>query len=145
VKKAKSPKVLFNASVILAALHSPRGGSGLLLKWAKQGKLEAFASEVILDETIRNLSKLKVTKKVFKKNLKGVFTDILPPPDKKNVYKYRKDIKDIGDAHLFATADEVKADFLVSLDKKHVLSLKNRFKKPKIVNPEELIMILRKN
>ncbi len=142
--KIKSPKVLFNASVILAGLHSPKGGSGALLAWAKKGKIQAFTSEIVIDETIRNLTKIKVSKKLFNKKLKGMFKDISPPPDKKSVDRFRKVVVDIGDAHLFASAKESRVEYLVSLDKKHVLSLKKKFRKPKIIDPGELIEILKR-
>jgi len=51
VVKAKfSPTVLFNASVVLAGLKSPQGGSGELLLWSKQKKIQGLISEAILDE-----------------------------------------------------------------------------------------------
>jgi predicted nucleic acid-binding protein len=38
-----------------------------------------------------------------------------------------------------ASAKESRADFLVSLDKKHLLALNKKFKKPQIVSSKDLI------
>ena len=143
-KVKKAPKVFFNASVILAGLHSPKGGSGALLDWSKKGQVQAFTSEIVIDETIRNLTKIKVSKKIFKERLKGVFKGIAAPSSKRGAGRFSKIVVDMGDAHLFRSAKKLKVEYLVSLDKKHVLSLKSKFKKPKIINPGELIEILKK-
>jgi putative PIN family toxin of toxin-antitoxin system len=132
-KKLKSlkPNVLFNASVIIAGCFSPNGGSGKLLSWAKAGKINGLISETILDEARRHLGKYE-----------PIFSVVAPAPSKINVEKYQEVVVDPEDAHLLATAQETNADFLVSLDKKHVLSLQGQIKKPKIVSPKELIAAL---
>ena len=60
MKKVNSlkPKVFFNASVILAGLRSPGGGSGKIIGWVKNGKIDGVISEVIVDEVIRRCSKI---------------------------------------------------------------------------------------
>ncbi|MFV1917356.1 MAG: hypothetical protein ACC618_02680 [Patescibacteria group bacterium] len=73
-----------------------------------------------------------------------MFKDISAPPSKRSVDRFSKVVVDTGDARLFATGKELKVDYLVSLDKKHVLSLKSKLKKLKIVNTGELIEILKK-
>lgn len=44
-----------------------------------------------------------------------------------------------GDSHVLASALELDVDYLVSLDKKHILALKGKIKKFAIVSPKELI------
>ena len=56
--------------------------------------------------------------------------------------KFKKIVQDVGDIHLFTSAKDLKVDYLVSLDKKHVLSLKNKVKIFKVVSPGELIHLL---
>lgn len=46
---------------------------------------------------------------------------------------------DQGDSHVLASALELDVDYLVSLDKKHILALKNKIKKFAIASPKELI------
>ena len=124
-------KVLFNASVIIAGHFSPDGGSGKLLSWVKSEKITGVIRETILDETKRHLEKYE-----------PIFREIAPAPNKTSVEKYQKIVVDPGDAHLFATAQETGTNYLVSLDKKHVLSLQGKVKKPKLVSPKELIELL---
>ncbi len=137
-KRAKNlkPKVFFNASVILAGLKSPQGGSGKLIYWAKKGKIRAMISEIVADEVQRHLNKLAIKKEKFLKTL--IYFEILPAPTKL-APKYLNIVKDVGDAHLFTSAQQAGCDYLVSLDKKHVLSLKSKIKKFVIASPAELI------
>ena len=140
-KKAKDlkRKVFFNASVILAGLKSPQGGSAKILSWAKQGGFLAFISEIIVDEVERNLKKLELKKEDFEK-LKDGFI-ILPSPTLLPE-KYQKLVKDEGDLHLFTSAKLAGADYLVSLDQKHILSLATKVTEFKIVSPAQLIEVL---
>ncbi len=131
-------KVFFNASVILAGLRSPSGGSAKLLDWVKKGKVEGFISEVVLDEVLKHVVKVGLTEKLVMEKLKVVAMKIAPAPEKVG-NKYFGMVKDLGDIHLFVSAEFLKVDYLVSLDKKHVLSLVGKIKKFGIVSPGELI------
>jgi len=141
VKNLKK-KVFFNASVVLAGLHSPSGGSAKVLNWSKKGKIKGIISEVVLDEIRRHADKINLTPKTLEKKI-GEFVVILPAPPE-NI-KYRRIVKDFGDIHLFSSSEEIKVDYLVSLDKKHVLSLVKKIKKFKILSPGELIREIGKN
>ena len=134
--KNLKPRVFFDASVILAGLKSPRGGSGKLLSWVKDEKIAGIISEVVLDEVLRHLDKLRLTKKSLVKLLP--YFILLPAPKQLNNYYYRI-CKDIGDVHLFTSAKTSGCNYLVSLDKKHVLILNTQAKGFKIVSPKELI------
>jgi predicted nucleic acid-binding protein len=46
---------------------------------------------------------------------------------------------DHGDAHVLASCQEHKAEFLVTLDQKHLLILQDKIKAFKIVSPKHLI------
>jgi predicted nucleic acid-binding protein len=131
-------KVFFNASVILAGLRSPAGGSGKVLGWVKKGKIEGFISEVVLDEVLKHAGKVGLTEKLVVKKLRVMSMKILPAPERLGS-KYSRMVKDLGDVHLFVSAESLKVDYLVSLDKKHVLSLVGKVKKFMVVSPGELI------
>lgn len=133
------PLVLFNASVILAGLASPKGGSAKLLKLVKNGKLRGVISEIILDEVVRRAAKLGLSESYAEKEAHRIFKKILFPPDLKSVNLFIRIVKDPGDAHVLASATAVNADYLVCLDKKHILTLKNKVKKFHICSPKELI------
>lgn len=139
--KSKIPKVFFNASVILAGLKSPSGGSGKILKWGRQKKIKALASELILDEVLRNMVRVGLPKDQVLKSAKEIFL-IVPAPGASLVKSLHKVSVDVGDSHVLAGSTETKADFLVTLDKKHLLILKDKIKEFKIVSPGELIEFL---
>lgn len=135
------PKVLFNASVVLAGLYSPTGGSAKVLDYVQKGKVVGLISEIIFDEIIRHSGKVGISKKNLSKECIDIFKKIYDSPNQNCIDIYNNTVTDVGDCHLFASAEELGADYLVSLDKKHVLILKKRFKKLKIVSPAELIAL----
>jgi len=138
-QNGSKPKVFFNASVILAGLRSPAGGSGKLLNWSLNQKINGVISEIIVDEAIRHADKIGVKPAHLQLTLKTIFSQIQTAPAKKNVIKFNKIVIDPGDAHILASCYEIKPDFLVTLDKKHLLILQNKIKWMKIVSPGELI------
>ncbi|OGK21386.1 putative toxin-antitoxin system toxin component, PIN family [Candidatus Roizmanbacteria bacterium RIFCSPHIGHO2_02_FULL_37_13b] len=137
MKTTKKINVLFNASVIIASALSKSGGSGLLISFVKQKKIIGLISEIILDEVIRNLQKLYFSNLQIKKTVSHFI--VLPAPHEQLITKYLLQTIDDGDAHVLASAKEGKVDYLVSLDKKHILILKSKIKEFSILNPKELI------
>ena len=133
------PKVLFNASVILAGLKSPAGGSAKLLNFTKSGKITGVISEIILDEVIRNCPKLALNTEKELKKINEIFTAISPAPRESFVNAWKNIVIDYGDAHILASAKELKVDYLVTLDQKHLLSIQRVVKSVKIVSPKDLI------
>lgn len=133
------PTVLFNASVILAGLKSPNGGSGKVLKWCKEGRIAGVASEVIVDEAVKNASRIKFSEEEVYSAINKIFPSICPPPQALIVNHFKNIVADSGDAHVLASTKETKAAFLVTLDKKHLLVLQGTVKGLDIVSPGELI------
>lgn len=137
-KKPKSlkPKVFFNASVILAGLASPTGASAYLLNQAKKGQIKAVISELVWDEVWRHRKKLGLKRGQIE-NLRRFF--LIVPAPAKLAKKYFSVVIDPGDTHLLVSSEELKVDFLVSLDKKHILSLTEEISAFQIVSPAELV------
>ena len=136
-RKTKIPVVFFNASVIIAGLLSSRGGSAKLLSWIKDKKIIGIINETTLDEVLRHQNELNLPE-----NCKSTIEKLLliiPPPDQSAINKYKKLTTDEGDLHILVSSKETNCDFLVSLDKKHILILKNKIKDFSIVNPAEII------
>lgn len=133
--------VFFNASVILAGLRSPRGGSGKVLDWTKRRKIKGYISEAVLDEVLRHVSKVGLQKNDVVRRIKVMLIKIVPAPERVSK-KYMKLVKDYGDIHLFESVESLKVDYLVSLDKRHVLSLARKVKGFKVKSPGELIEAL---
>lgn len=140
--KISKPKVFFNASVILAGLKSPAGGSSKVLGWSKNHKIDGVISEIIADEAARHAARINITPTYIQLTMKGIFSQIQTAPRKENVAKFVKIVIDPGDAHVLASCYKTKANYLVTLDKKHLLILQKKIKWMKIVSPGELIKIL---
>lgn len=52
-------KVFFDASVIIAAIISPKGASFELLKYASKKKIIAITSKTVINEVLANLDKIE--------------------------------------------------------------------------------------
>lgn len=139
MKDKLPPKIFFNASVILAGLRNPNGGSGILLEMVRNKKIAGMVSEIIVDEVIRNLPKIRKNEKIRELSFPKFGFKILPAPQKEEVEKYYSIVTDLGDAHVLASAKLAKADYLVSLDKKHILILNGKIKDIKIYSPAQLL------
>ena len=141
-RKGLKARVFFNASVILSGLRSSRGGSGKILAWSKSHKIVGIVSEVVLAEVLKHAEKIGLEKEDVANKMVTIFPRISPAPSFQNVSAYQKKVVDPGDAHLLASALESQADFLASLDKRHILSLQEDMKEFRIVSPGQLIEIL---
>ncbi|MBU3979522.1 putative toxin-antitoxin system toxin component, PIN family [Patescibacteria group bacterium] len=135
-------RVFFDASVIIAALLSTTGGSALLLKYIKAGKIIGITSQTAINEVLEEdkTKKLKKSKAEIEnfiaRSMLAVREEITP----EEIEPYRKSV-DVKDAHLIAGATLTKCAYLVSLDKKHLVreDVKRKFLPLKIVSPKELI------
>lgn len=143
-QKNLKPKVFFNASVILAGIASPNGGSAKLLTFVKQKRIRGLISEIVLDEILRHANKIHRERAVLEKLVFNIFRDIATAPTEAHVKMQTKFVTDEGDAHVLASYHETNSDFLVTLDKKHLLILQHKIKGVNIVSPKELIEYLSK-
>ncbi len=134
-------RVFFNASVILAGLHSRTGASGTLLTLVRQRKIIGIISEIVWNEVIRNTIKIGLSREKTIRWLHQYFL-IISAPEKSKFPPYKKITVDEGDIHLFVSAEESKSCYLVSLDKKHVLTLQKHITSCHIVSPKELMEYL---
>ncbi|KKQ73809.1 MAG: hypothetical protein US96_C0051G0002 [Candidatus Woesebacteria bacterium GW2011_GWB1_38_5b] len=113
------------------------------MRWAKERKFKGIISEIVYDEALRHRGKIRFRKTKIEEEIATAFYKISPAPRVLNL-KYKKIVRDVGDIHVFTSAKENKVDYLVSLDKKHILSVKRKIKEFKIVSPAELIQIIEK-
>ena len=139
--------VFFNASVILAGIKSPHGASGTLLQYGASKQFHACASELVFQEVFRHTNKLGLTDSQVLKIIRSTFFQpyIAPPPSKKLITKWTVKTTDPGDAHVLAACHLTLADFLVSLDKKHILNLAETINQFKIVTPLKMLRLIRQN
>lgn len=140
----KIPTILFNASVVLSGFRSPNGGSGILLQLVQKQKIQGVISETILHEVLRNAWKTKQSKEYAQNICQHLFSPIRSAPDASLVRTYTNIVSDTNDAHLLATYQEAKCDYLVSLDKHHVLPLQGKIKGVTIITPGDLLKLLKK-
>ena len=137
------PKVYFDASVIISGLISSIGGSAKLLELVKLQAIIGITSQTVLDEVLSKSEKISLSPEkialIIKDSKLLVRTRVVP----KEIAKYEKQINK-EDAHLIAGARLTKCQYLVSLDKKHVLDpeIKKKFMPLIIVSPKELLELI---
>lgn len=136
-------EVFLDASVIIAGLYSLSGGSAVILKLIEKDKIKGATSQTVAGEVQRNISqKLPEIREKFAQILASRKMIILPQPAKEKVLKWYHVI-DPKDAHVLASCVASKADYLVTLDRKHFMLPNVQKAVPfKIVTPKELIGIL---
>jgi putative PIN family toxin of toxin-antitoxin system len=135
-------RVFFDASVIIAALLSPTGGSALLFKFIKAGLIVGLTTQTVLAEVFGEDKPEKIDKQ--REDIEQFVAEsgllVRESITEKDIEPYNELI-DAKDAHLIAGAHLTKCIYLVSLDKKHVLKddIRKQFLPLKIVSPKELI------
>jgi putative PIN family toxin of toxin-antitoxin system len=137
-------KVYIDASVMIAALLSPTGGSAKIFNLIRSKKIVGITSQTVVDEVLEHKEKISASLAeihdfIVKHNLL-----VRKRLTRKEIELYSGKI-DRDDAHLIAGAKLTKCSALVSLDKKHVLQekVKQAFLPLKILNPKEFLQELR--
>ena len=135
-------RVFFDASVIIAALLSPTGGSSMLLQYVKARVIIGITSQTVLEEILEEdkPKKLKRSREEIGEFIARSGLIVRESITTKEVALYKDDV-DEEDAHLFAGALLTKCSHLVSLDKKHVVrpDIQKKFLPLRIVTPKELL------
>ena len=138
----KAHRVFFDASVIIAALLSPAGGSSLLFQYIKAGKIIGLTSQTAIAETLGKdkPKKVKRSKEEIEQFIAQSGLIIRESITAAEITPY-EGLVDAEDAHLIAGANLTKCPYLVTLDKKHLLKeeIQKRFLPLKIVSPKELL------
>ncbi len=138
----KIHRVYFDASIIIAALLSPTGGSALLFEYIKFGKIIGITSQTAIDEVLEEdkPKKLKKSRQEIAEFIADTRLIVRESITLEEVIPY-KNLVDIEDAHLIAGANLTKCSYLVTLDKKHLLreDIQRKFLPLKIVSPKALL------
>lgn len=137
--KTRPPRAILDTSVIIAALQSAAGGSAKVLGACRQSRLLGAVSGSTRGEIVRNLFKFNEDLFTdFDALLKDTLKCIAPSSAK--VDHFSKFV-DSDDAHLLAACEFWGADYLVSLNRKHLVNQPSMQKviKAKIVTPKDLI------
>lgn len=135
-------RVFFDASVIIAALLSPTGGSSQLLKYIKPGKIVGITSQTVIEEILEEdkYSRIKKSKREIEQFILDSRLIVRNPITAGEIEPYQG-LVDIEDAHLIAGATLTRCRHLVTLDKKHLLrkDVQEKFLPLKIVSPGQLL------
>jgi len=135
-------RVFFDASVIIAALLSPTGGSAQIFNFMKAGLIKGVASQTVIQEVLEEdkPQKIKKSKEEIEQFIAQSGIVVRKPVTVDEIVPYQN-LVDVEDAHLIAGANLTKCQFLVTLDKKHLLrsDIKQRFLPLSIVSPKELL------
>lgn len=139
------PIIVFDTSVILSGLSSARGASHALLVFAKKRKIAGVVNRTIIREALTHADKVHLTPEYVAKHIQAIFMKIAPAPTQEKMAVFNARISDPQDTHLLATAIEVDASYLVTLDRRHLLKQAESITEVTILSPRELLHALRKH
>ena len=134
-------KIFLDSSVDVAAAISQIGGSYKLISLISRGKLEGWINEGVVAESEevigRKFSKEKY--ELFLNWLEKEYFKMLPFPQEEKLDQLRE--INVKDRHILISAKESRSDYLVSLDRKHILVPESQKVIPntKIVTPKEFL------
>lgn len=137
----KSLTVFLDTSVILSGLASPTGGSRKILGAGASEKIKLVTSGLIIKETVRHLSKLRIDFADLEATVNSQTIKVLPSPPQSLISKFTPYTSDPNDAHVIAAAAISGADTLISLDQKHLLTskVKSILKPIKVFSPKQFL------
>ena len=137
-------RIFIDANVFYAAIYSSTGASRQIILMGIRGEVTLVVSRLILEEVERNLTKkTPETLPLFRQFVDAVPFEIVEPTRREVLEAIEYVV--LKDAPVVAAARRAKVDYLVSLDRKHLVG------KPviedrsglKIVLPEQMLSLLR--
>lgn len=116
------PRLFIDACVLVAAAHSPDGGSARLLQIAREGKIKLVSTRLVLHEAKTNIVDLlgQPLWAWFSRIIAPLRLSLADPSTTKEKADWAK-VTSPKDAHVLAGAIKGKADILITLDKRHIL------------------------
>jgi putative PIN family toxin of toxin-antitoxin system len=144
-KLTRKISIFIDTNVLIAGLASISGASALVLDLCEAGAVQIVISRQVLVEADRNISsKLPILTGKFRRFIKNLAPLLVEDPTFLEVKKASSLIHK-KDAPILAAARKVKVDYLITLDKKHFLTSreKERVVVP-LVTPAEFLQIFEK-
>lgn len=116
-------RVFLDASCWVAAAGSPTGGSTLILKLARAGHVRVVATRRVLKEAEHNIRTKMGEEPLLRyyRLLGSVELELASPVTPEEEAKWSGLVAP-KDAHVLAGAAKAKADVLISLDRRHILT-----------------------
>ncbi len=133
-------RIYFDASVIIAAMLSPTGGSAKLIQFVKLGAVFGITSQTAIAEIEEHAFKIGKTTSKIRQFIQDSGIIVREKINKAEEEPYQG-LVEKEDIHIVAGAKLTKCDYLVTLDKKHLLKdeVKKLAKPLRIVNPKEYL------
>lgn len=123
MKITQDTTLFFDASVLVAGAHSQEGGSAVLLDACRLGGFTAQVSSLVVLEASHVLERgfPRGSLARFYDYLAGIEWQLLPVPPEEKLHAYASLI-DPKDLHVLAAAVEGESQYLLTLDRKHILA-----------------------
>ncbi|PZC47967.1 MAG: putative nucleic acid-binding protein, contains PIN domain [Chloroflexi bacterium] len=120
---AQSRILFLDASVLVAASRSPSGGSALVIEVCEgQVFRAALSGEVVLEARVNIAKKFGEVELIrFYEQLAAMGAHMAPPLSKVRLVECASIVGD-KDAHVLASALECGAEFLLTLDRRHLIT-----------------------
>jgi predicted nucleic acid-binding protein len=136
-------RLFLDSSVLFSAAYSVHGHAHDLIRMALDGEIAVVTSEVVLTETRRNLASSAPEKLSTLERLLAHIPFEFVRPTKRDVETATRHVV-LKDAPILAAARKARVDFLVTLDKKHLLGKPElaRYARPPIATPQEVMQHL---
>lgn len=140
-------RAFLDSSVFFSACLSATGAAHELMRQGLRGRVVLVVSDLVLEETRRNLSLLPRRADegvaLFEQFLTAVPLERVEPTRREVLLAAR--YTDLKDAPIVAAAKRARVDYLVSLDRKHLVGAPEvaRGSRLKIVLPGEVLARLR--
>lgn len=121
--EAKRALVFLDASVIVAASRSPMGGSALAMDVCRGHRFRAaLSARVLLEARVNIAQKFGETELVrFYQQVAALDPEMAPPPPAEHVERCVP-LTGQKDAHVLAAALECGAGYLLTLDRRHLIT-----------------------
>lgn len=135
-------RVYFDASIVIAALLSPTGGSAQLFRFIKLGIITGITSQTVVEEVLEEDKPRRIKRSMdeIEQFINKSELIVREAITNEELEPYQNQI-DREDAHLIAGAKLTKCTYLVTLDKKHLLrpDIQKKFLPLCIVSPKEVL------
>ena len=145
VRTTRPRKVFIDSSVLIAAAISETGAARAVIIEGMRGTLELFLSSLVLEETERNLvRKAPAAVPAFR-----LFAETFPvgsmDPSRAQILQASR-VVDPKDAPIVAAAVRVRAEYLATYDRRHLLAYKESIQARfdvMVSTPDEVLRALR--
>lgn len=133
-------RIYFDASVVIAAILSKTGGSAKLIQFVRLGVVVGVISQTVIAEVEEHASKIGKTSSEIRQFIQDNKIIVRKKISEAEEEPYQGLVEE-DDIHIVAGAKLTKCDYLVTLDKKHLLKdeVKKFVRPTKIVSPKDYL------